>query len=144
MKKIVNEMKVILPSHSSNEGLCRTLTAAFVAQYNPTIEEISDIKCAVSEAVTNAIVHGYRYAQGEIMLRLRADTDRCIYLEIKDKGCGIENVDAAMKPLYTTDPEGERSGMGFTVMTSFCDKIKVSSAIGKGTTVILEKRFSST
>ena len=142
MKKIVNEMKVILPSHSSNEGLCRTLTAAFVAQYNPTIEEISDIKCAVSEAVTNAIVHGYRYAQGEIMLRLRADTDRCIYLEIKDKGCGIENVDAAMKPLYTTDPEGERSGMGFAVMQTFMDKLSVRSKPGRGTAVSMQKKLS--
>ena len=142
MKKIVNEMKVILPSHSSNEGLCRTLTAAFVAQYNPTIEEISDIKCAVSEAVTNAIVHGYRYAQGEIMLRLRADTDRCIYLEIRDKGCGIENVDAAMKPLYTTDPEGERSGMGFAVMQTFTDKLSVRSKPGRGTAVSMQKKLS--
>ena len=142
MKKIVNEMKVILPSHSSNEGLCRTLTAAFVAQYNPTIEEISDIKCAVSEAVTNAIVHGYRYAQGEIMLRLRADTDRCIYLEIRDKGCGIENVDAAMKPLYTTDPEGERSGMGFAVMQTFTDKLSVRRKPGRGTAVSMQKKLS--
>ena len=142
MKKIVNEMKVILPSHSSNEGLCRTLTAAFVAQYNPTIEEISDIKCAVSEAVTNAIVHGYRYAQGEIMLRLRADTDRCIYLEIRDKGCGIENVDAAMKPLYTIDPEGERSGMGFAVMQTFTDKLSVRSKPGRGTAVSMQKKLS--
>lgn len=142
MKKIVNEMKVILPSHSANEGLCRVLASAFVAQYNPTIEEISDIKCAVSEAVTNAIVHGYRYAPGKIHMRLRADNERCIYLEVKDKGCGIENVKAAMQPLFTTDPSGERSGMGFAVMQTFTDKLSVRSKPGCGTVVSMRKKLS--
>ena len=142
MKNIINEMKVTLPSLSANEGLCRTLTAAFVAQYNPTIEEISDIKCAVSEAVTNAIVHGYRFAPGEITLRLRADDKRCIYLEVKDKGCGIEKVETAMQPLYTTDPSGERSGMGFAVMQTFTDKLSMRSKPGRGTVVSMRKKLS--
>ncbi|MBQ9121817.1 MAG: anti-sigma F factor [Clostridia bacterium] len=142
MKKYVNEMRVVLPSHSANEALCRSVAAAFVAQFNPTIEEISDIKCAVSEAVTNAIVHGYRYSEGEITLRLRADEARCIYLEIKDKGCGIENIEVAMQPLYTTDPEGERSGMGFAVMQTFTDKLTVRSRVGRGTVVAMRKQLS--
>ena len=142
MKKYVNEMKVVFPSHSANEGLCRSVVASFVAQFNPTIEEISDIKCAVSEAVTNAIVHGYRYAPGEIALRVRADEERCMYLEVKDKGCGIENVEVAMQPLYTTDPEGERSGMGFAVMQTFTDRLSVRSKIGRGTVVSMRKKLS--
>ena len=142
MKKYVNEMKVSLPSHSSNEGLCRTLAAAFVAQFNPTIEELSDVKCAVSEAVTNAIVHGYRYAPGEIHLRFRADEARCIYLEIKDRGCGIEDVKTAMQPLYTTDTSGERSGMGFAVMQTFTDRVSVRSKVGRGTVVAMRKQLS--
>lgn len=142
MKKYVNEMKVSLPSHSSNEGLCRSVVAAFVAQFNPTIGEISDIKCAVSEAVTNAIVHGYRYAPGEILLRLRADEGRCIYVEVKDRGCGIEDVKQAMEPLFTTDAEGERSGMGFAVMQTFTDKLSVRSRLGRGTVVAMRKQLS--
>ena len=139
MKNYVNEMKVSLPSHSSNEGLCRSIAASFVAQFNPTIEELSDVKCAVSEAVTNAIVHGYRYAPGEIILRFRADADRCIYLEIKDRGCGIDDVKTAMQPLYTTDTTGERSGMGFAVMESFMSRLRVHSAVGRGTRVTMWK-----
>ena len=143
MKRSDNYMKLYLPSLSVNEGLARSAVASFVAQLNPTIEEISDIKCAVSEAVTNAIVHGYKYKLGDIYIGVKYYEDRTVVIEIKDKGCGIEDVELARTPLYTTDSAGERSGMGFTVMESFCDKVRVSSGCGKGTTVTLYKRLAS-
>ena len=142
MKKYVNEMKVSLPSHSSNEGLCRSVVAAFVAQFNPTIGEISDIKCAVSEAVTNCIVHGYRDTVGVVRMTIKLCEGRIVRIEIVDKGCGIADVKQARQPLFTTDAEGERSGMGFTVMESFTDALKVTSKVGKGTTVTMWKKLS--
>ena len=142
MTKYVNELKAELPSLSANEGLCRGLVSAFVAQQNPTIEELSDIKCAVSEAVTNAIVHGYRFEAGKIRLTIRATAERCIHVEIKDSGCGIEDVAKAMEPLFTTDQSGERSGMGFAVMQTFMDQLTVRSTPGKGTVVRMRKQLS--
>ena len=141
MKRSENNMKLYLPSLSVNEGLARSAVAAFVAQLNPTIEEISDIKCAVSEAVTNAIVHGYKYNSGIIYIGVKYYSDRTVVIEIKDKGCGIENVKEAMTPLFTTDTTGERSGMGFAVMQTFMDKLDVRSKINEGVRILMTKHL---
>lgn len=144
MKKAVkNEMSLSFPSKSCNEAFARSAVAAFVMNLDPTISELSDIKTAVSEAVTNCIVHGYRRSSGTIYIKGRITEDNKITLKIRDKGCGIENVKKAMEPLYTSAPEEERAGLGFAVMQSFCDKVSVKSAVGKGTTVTLEKMISS-
>lgn len=139
--EILNEMKVILPSHSVNEGAARAAVSSFVIQADPTVEELSDIRTAVSEAVTNAIVHGYRGMTGNIELTVRLLAEREIYIKIKDKGCGIPDVKQAMEPLFTTAPEEERSGLGFSVMESFMDKLRVTSKIGKGTAITMRKRL---
>ncbi len=136
---IQNELKMSFPSLSVNEGIARSAVAAFCTQLNPTIDELADIKCAVSEAVTNCIVHAYRDRIGVIWLNLRICEGNKLRMEIKDKGCGIPDVKTAREPLYTTDPEGERSGMGFAVMESFTDRMRVKSKIGEGTTVTLYK-----
>ena len=144
MKKTVkNEMSLSFPSKSCNEAFARSAVAAFVMNLDPTISELSDIKTAVSEAVTNCIVHGYRRSSGTIYIKGRITDDNKITLKIRDKGCGIEDVKKAMEPLYTSVPEEERAGLGFAVMQSFCDKVSVKSAVGKGTTVTLEKMISS-
>ena len=134
-----NEMRMRLPSLSVNEGMARAAVAAFCAQLDPTASELADIKCAVSEAVTNCIVHAYRDTVGIIYITVKLCEGGLVRIEIKDKGCGIENVELARTPLYTTDRESERSGMGFTVMESFCDKVRVFSGCKKGTTVTLFK-----
>ena len=139
--EVENEMRLSLPSLSVNEGIARASVAAFCAQLNPTAVELADIKCAVSEAVTNCIVHGYRDAVGIISISVKLCEGRMIQIEIRDKGCGIADVRQAREPLFTTDAAGERSGMGFTVMESFCDGLRVSSRVGKGTTVTLLKRL---
>lgn len=141
MKRAENQMKIYLPSLSINESVARSAVAVFVAQLNPTIEEISDIKCAVSEAVTNAIVHGYKYSQGEIYIGVKYFVDRTVVIEIKDKGCGIEDVKLAMTPLFTTDTTGERSGMGFAVMQTFMDKLEVYSRKDMGVRILMEKKL---
>lgn len=143
-KRVIrNEIRWTMPSLSVNEGMARAMVAAFCAQANPTATEIADIKCAVSEAVTNCIVHAYRDTVGEIRMAARLlsgdDGSMLVEVEIKDRGCGIPDVDSARQPLYTTDAEGERSGMGFTVMESFTDRMRVRSRVGKGTTVVLIK-----
>lgn len=138
---VENEMTLTLPSLSVNEGMARAAVAAFCAQLNPTALELADIKCAVSEAVTNCIVHAYRDMEGEIVIAVKLCEGRLIQIEIRDRGCGIENVKAAREPLFTTDAEGERSGMGFTVMENFCDELRVNSRVGRGTTVTLLKRL---
>jgi stage II sporulation protein AB (anti-sigma F factor) len=134
-------MKLYLPSLSINESMARQAVASFVAQLNPTIEEIADIKCAVSEAVTNAIVHGYRYKSGIVYIGVKYYSDRTVVIEIRDKGCGIKNVKEAMTPLYTTDTSGERSGMGFAVMQTFMDKLDVYSQLDKGVRVLMTKHL---
>lgn len=139
---VINKMQLKLPSLSANEGMARAAVAAFVSQLDPTAVELADIKCAISEAVTNAIVHAYRYTQGYININVWLLDGRSVKIEIRDKGCGIENVKLARQPLYTTDRESERSGMGFTVMESFMDKIKVASKVGRGTSVTLYKILS--
>lgn len=141
MQEISNYTKIILPSYSKNEGLTRMYVSAFASQLDPTIEEINDIKAAVSEAVTNAIVHGYRNTAGDITIQLRIVNHDTLYIKISDKGVGIPDVKKAMEPLYTTCPEEERAGLGFAVMESFTDKIRVTSKVGKGTSVTLIKRL---
>ncbi len=138
--KSINEMKLQIYSRSANESFARAAVAAFAAQLDPNIEEISDIKTAVSEAVTNCIVHAYPESVGVIYIWAGIFEDDVIKIKIRDKGCGIHNVKQAMEPLFTT-LGGERAGLGFAVMESFCDKIKVNSKVGKGTTVTLVKRF---
>ncbi|MBP7186416.1 MAG: anti-sigma F factor [Ruminococcus sp.] len=140
---ILNEIKVIMPSLSVNEGTARAVVSSFLVQLDPTVEELSDIRTAVSEAVTNAVVHGYRGTKGSIELTVRALPEREVYIRIKDKGCGINDVKQAMEPLFTTAPEEERSGLGFSVMESFMDKLTVKSKVGKGTTVTMLKRLSA-
>ena len=124
--------------------MARAAVAAFVSQLDPGVTEIADIKCAVSEAVTNAIVHGYRDTPetGSIAITVSILSGRAVKIEIKDKGCGIPDVGQARQPLYTTDAAGERSGMGFTVMESFTDALKVTSKVGQGTTVTMWKKLS--
>lgn len=142
MKKIkLNEVKIVLDSKSENEGLARYICAAFASAFNPTIEEIADIKCTVSEAVTNCVVHAYRGQTGKIYLTLRAFDDRSVTIAIKDKGCGISNLEEARQPLFTTDAAGERSGMGFPIMENLSDKFSVTSRPGVGTTVTMNFRF---
>lgn len=138
-----NEIKMILPSLSVNEGMARAAVAAFCAQLDPAASEIADIKCAVSEAVTNCIVHAYRDRVGLIYITVRILDENTVRIEIRDRGCGIGNVAEARQPLFTTDAAGERSGMGFTVMESFMDRLRVSSKVGKGTNIIMYKRLSS-
>ncbi len=139
--EVINEMQLSLPSLSVNEGMARAAVSAFCAQLNPTALELADIKCAVSEAVTNCIVHAYRESVGEILLCVKLCEGRLIQIEVRDKGCGIADVKQAREPLFTTDAENERSGMGFTVMENFCDELRVRSRLGKGTTVTLLKRL---
>lgn len=141
-KTYSNETKILFPSLSQNEAFARTAAAAFCSQMNPTYDELSDIKCAVSEAVTNAIVHGYRDTIGEITLIMKMTDDRLFQAEIRDKGCGIPDIEEAMRPLFTTDPENERSGMGFTIIENFMDSLRVLSAPGKGTKVVMTKKLS--
>ena len=137
--RTLNEMKIRFPSLSVNEGAARAAVAAFCSQLDPSAADVADIKCAVSEAVTNCIVHAYRDTVGIIYITVRLCEGNLVKIEIKDKGCGIEDVERARQPLYTTDAAGERSGMGFTVMESFCDKVRVFSGCKKGTTVTLFK-----
>lgn len=136
-----NTMKLTLPSISVNEGMARAAIAAFVSQLDPTSTELADIKCAISEAVTNCIVHAYRDKVGQIYINVKLLSDNCVKIEIRDRGCGIPDVKQAREPLYTTDAASERSGMGFTVMESFCDKVNVRSKMGVGTSVVLIKRI---
>lgn len=141
MIPILNQATLLFPSKSSNEAFARTTTACFAAQLDPTLEELGDIKTAVSEAVTNAIVHAYPQDLGVVTLRLRILEGHIFEVMVKDKGVGIPDVDRARQPLYTTGDDS-RSGMGFTIMESFMDYLRVRSVPGKGTTVILRKRIS--
>ncbi len=136
--KPFNEMKLSFPSRSANEGFARAAVAAFVSQLDPAVDELADIRTAVSEAVTNCIVHAYPEAIGSITLSVRLYHDGRVVIKIRDKGCGIVDVKQAMEPLFTTGGE-ERSGLGFSVMESFTDKLRVSSRKGRGTLVTLEK-----
>ncbi len=143
--KTVNTMKIEFPARSVNEGFARSAVSAFAAQCDPSIAIIADIKTVVSEAVTNAIVHAYAgfddKSECMIYILCRMTESGKLVIRIKDKGRGIDDVQTAMQPLYTTDTDGERSGMGFTIMQSFTDGIRVRSKANKGTVVTLEKRL---
>lgn len=143
MKRIIeNESRICFLSLSRNEAFARSAAAAFAAQSDPTVEQIAAIKTAVSEAVTNAIVHGYRDTRGTVELTLRLYSGNCLYIAVKDRGRGITDVMQAMQPMFSTAPaEEERSGLGFTVMESFMDKVRVISRPDRGTTVIMEKQL---
>ena len=138
---VINKMQLKLPALSANEGMARAAVAAFCAQLDPVAVEIADVKCAVSEAVTNCIVHAYKNNGGTIYINVSLLEGRAVKIEIKDKGCGIEDVKEARQPLFTTDAASERSGMGFTVMESFTDCLRVTSKPGKGTSVTMFKSF---
>lgn len=140
--KIVNRMKVQFPSCSQNEGLARMVVTAFASAADPTVEELCDLKTAVSEAVTNAVVHGYREGDGEIYITARLTDGGKLTVKVQDKGCGIADIQKAREPLFTTAPEGERAGLGFAVMEELCEKVKVRSQLGRGTVVTLEKQLS--
>ena len=137
--KAINTMKLQFEGRSVNESFSRVAVAAFAAQLDPTMDELADIKTAVSEAVTNCIVHAYRQRIGIIYISAGIYPDNRIVIKIKDRGCGIADVKKAMEPLYTTAPQEERAGLGFAVMQSLMDRVKVLSKEGKGTTVILER-----
>lgn len=143
MKEALNEMKMVFPSRSVNEGFARTVISSFAAQLDPTVDELSDVKTAVSEAVTNCIVHAYRDTVGKIELSAKILSGDVLYIRIKDWGCGISDIKQAMEPMFTTAPCDERAGLGFAVMESFTDRLSVHSKPGRGTAVILQKKFSS-
>ena len=138
--KIINELKMTIDSKSVNESFSRVAVSAFASCVDPTVEELTDIRTAVREAVTNCIVHGYKQSFGKIYITVSICENRLVRIKIRDKGCGIEDISKAMTPLFTT-AGGERAGLGFAVMESFTDKVKVSSAPGKGTTVTLYKHI---
>lgn len=141
MQRTENYMVMEFLSRSSNESFARTAVAAFTAQLDPTLDELGDIKTAVSEAVTNAIVHGYPDTLGKIVVKVRILEKNTLEISVRDWGCGIENIDKAREPMFTTGGE-ERSGMGFTIMESFTDRMRVKSVVGRGTTVVMQKRIA--
>ena len=136
--KNTNEMEIRFDSRSANEGFARVAVASFLTQLNPTVEEVADVKTAVSEAVTNAIIHGYENEIHKVHIRCRIE-ENIFSVEVRDQGRGIENVEEAMQPMYTTKPEQDRSGMGFAFMEAFMDSIEVESEPGKGTRVKMKK-----
>lgn len=136
--KNTNEMEIRFESRSANEGFARVAVASFLTQLNPTVEEVADVKTAVSEAVTNAIIHGYENAIRKVYIRCCIE-DNIFMVEVCDSGKGIENVEEAMQPMYTTKPEQDRSGMGFAFMEAFMDSLEVESEPGKGTKVRMKK-----
>lgn len=136
-----NSFSMTLQSRSANESFARACVSAFAVQLDPTLEEISDIKTAVSEAVTNCIVHAYKESIGKIYISAEILETNVIKIKIRDKGCGIENVEKAMEPLYSS-VGGERAGLGFAVMQSFMDSVKVRSVMGKGTSIVMTKKIS--
>ena len=139
--KTIDQVNITFPSSSANEGFARSAAACFAARLDPNLDELADIKTAVSEAVTNAIVHAYPDALGKISMRLRLLEGSVLEIQIKDNGIGIPDIEQARTPLFTTGNE-ERSGMGFTIMESFMDALKVTSRPGKGTTVTMKKRIA--
>lgn len=138
---VTNEFKLVVDSKSINESFCRMVVSAFAGPLDPTIEELTDLKTAVSEAVTNCIVHAYANTCGKIYITGQLLQDNIIKIKIKDNGLGIENIQKAMTPLFTTGST-DRAGLGFTVMQSFCDRVRVTSSVGRGTTVILTKKIN--
>ena len=141
--KSINNMRLTFDSRSANEAFARTTVAAFLCSLDPTMEELMDVKTAVSEAVTNAIVHGYRDTIGKVTITAALYENNKIIIKVKDSGCGIEDIEKAKEPLFTTAPAEERAGLGFAVMESLMDKLKVTSTPGKGTTVTMERVIRS-
>ena len=141
MQRTENYMVMEFLSRSSNESFARTAVATFAAQLDPTLDELGDIKTAVSEAVTNSIVHGYPNTLGKIVVKVRILEKNTLEISVRDWGCGSENIDKAREPMFTTGGE-ERSGMGFTIMESFTDRMRVKSKLGHGTTVVMQKRIA--
>lgn len=140
-KKQINEIRCSFLSKSENESLARSILSGFLLPLDPTVDELADIRCAISEAVTNAIVHGYRNTSGMITLGIKAYDDRTVRITVTDKGCGIADIAKARTPLYTTCPDEDRCGMGFSIMESFSDKLSVSSQPGKGTRITLTRKL---
>lgn len=140
-KKSINKFTLEIEAKSANESFARIVTAGFAAMLDPTIDELADIKTAVSEAVTNCIVHAYKNAGGKIKICAWYDKDRLLTVTVRDRGCGIEDVNRAKEPLYTTDKSGERSGMGFAIMENFMDKLYVYSKLGAGTRIVMKKQL---
>ncbi len=138
----INKMKIEFDSKSTNEAFARVVVAAFAAQLDPTLEELTDLKTAVSEAVTNAIIHGYEQRQGVIYMECVL-YDSEIKVVVEDKGVGIEDIDKARIPAYTTKPELERSGLGFSIMESFTDGLEIESSKGKGTRITMRKKITN-
>ncbi|MBP3272409.1 MAG: anti-sigma F factor [Ruminococcus sp.] len=133
-------MKLCFAAVSENEAFARACVSSFLSQLDPLVSELAELKTAVSEAVTNSIVHGYRnISGGTVLLQMRLYADRRVYIKIRDKGCGIEDISKAMQPLFTTAPEEERAGLGFSVMESFTDSLRVKSSSGHGTVLVMEK-----
>lgn len=138
--QVQNEMKLQIESRSVNEAYARVAVSAFAASLDPTVEELNDIKTAVSEAVTNCIVHAYKDTVGKIYITVKILETGVVQITVRDRGCGIADVKKAREPLFTT-LGGDRAGLGFSVMESFCDRVRVRSAVGVGTTVTLQKRI---
>lgn len=136
-----NSFKISFDSRSENEGFARSVVGAFLLPLDPVVEEVVEIKTAVSEAVSNSVIHGYRGEEGVIWMECEYSTEGKVRISIRDEGVGIPDVEQAMEPLYTTNTDGERSGMGFTVMESFTDRLTVKSEPGKGTEVVMVKKL---
>ena len=141
MKTVINSMRLEVPSRSANESFARSAVGCFAAQLDPTLEELGDIKTAVSEAVTNCIVHAYLDGIGRVLIRARILADRSLEITVRDWGKGIEDVEQARTPMFTTGGDN-RSGMGFTIMESFMDSLRVRSSPGKGTTVVMRRKIA--
>lgn len=142
MKTELNSISLKIPAKSVNEAYARYAVSSFVSQLDPTLEEIADLRTVVSEAVTNCVIHAYREKEGEIYITVKYYSDRTVKIKIKDKGCGIADISKAMQPFYSGDPCGERGGMGFTIMSTFTDKLSVKSILGRGTTLTITKKLS--
>ncbi len=141
---ILNECKCSFPANSANEALARSVISAFLIPADPTAQELADLRTVISEAVTNAIVHGYRRTAGQVSLCLRLLPERVIYIRVSDKGCGIPDVEKAMEPLYTSAPEEDRAGLGFAIMQSFTDSLHVRSTPGHGTVLTMRRKLGGT
>ena len=139
-QQVLNEMSVTFSAVSENEAFARACVSSFISQLDPLVSELAEVKTAVSEAVTNCVVHAYRGVRGgTVTMLIRLLPDRRVYIKIRDKGCGIPDVRQAMQPLFTTAPEEERAGLGFAVMESFTDRLTVKSTVGRGTALVMEK-----
>lgn len=141
--KILNEFRCSFPANSANEGLARAAVSAFLIPADPTAQELADLRTVISEAVTNAIVHGYRGTDGEISVVLRMLPERTVYIRVADKGCGIPDVPKAMEPLFTTAPQEDRAGLGFAIMQTFTDSLHVRSSPGRGTVLTMRRRLGN-